>query len=45
MAGQSVGLVTTEEPTEDIIDHLIEEAVEALDMLAAPTSSLRTQPM
>jgi enoyl-[acyl-carrier protein] reductase II len=45
MAGQSVGLVTIEEPTEDIIGHLIEEAVEALDMLAAPTSSLRAQPM
>jgi enoyl-[acyl-carrier protein] reductase II len=45
MAGQSVGLVTIEEPTEDIIGHLIEEAIEALDMLAAPASSLRAQPM
>lgn len=49
MAGQSVGLVTKEEPTEDIIGHLIEEAIEAFHILAAreeTTASLpRAQPM
>jgi enoyl-[acyl-carrier protein] reductase II len=49
MAGQSVGLVTSEEPTEDIIGHLIEEAIEAFHILAAreeTSASLpRAQPM
>jgi enoyl-[acyl-carrier protein] reductase II len=49
MAGQSVGLVTSEEPTEEIIGHLIEEAIEAFHILAAreeTSASLpRAQPM
>lgn len=49
MAGQSVGLVKCEQPTAEIIAHLIEEAVEALDMMAARAvtsgSPARAQPM
>ena len=30
MAGQSVGMVTREQPTQDIIQELIGEAIEAL---------------
>jgi enoyl-[acyl-carrier protein] reductase II len=49
MAGQSVGLVKEEEPTEAIIEHLVEEAIEALDMMATHDSAVappsRAQPM
>lgn len=49
MAGQSVGLVKCEQPTAEIIAHLIEEAVEALDMMAARAvtsgSPARAQPI
>lgn len=47
MAGQSVGLVKNEEPTADIIKQLIEEAIDALDVMAvreAPSGSPPTPP-
>jgi enoyl-[acyl-carrier protein] reductase II len=47
MAGQSVGLVQSEQPTAEIIDQLIEEAADAFDMMitsgAVSSARERTQ--